>query len=119
MTDQATTTATVSLTVMPAVLTVTANPQTKVYGTSDPALTYGVSGLQLRHTAAGVLTGALTRAGRGDRAGSPYAIARESSRARQPTTPSTSRRMFWRIHASGGDGDPANASKIYARRIRS
>jgi hypothetical protein len=41
-----------SLTITPATLTVTANPQTKVCGSPDPALTYAVSGFQLSDTAA-------------------------------------------------------------------
>src|SRR5262249_57040357 len=35
------------LTITPATLTVTANAQSKVYGQSDPTLTYPVSGLQI------------------------------------------------------------------------
>src|SRR5262249_25123279 len=62
-----------NLAITPATLTVTANPQTKVYGQSDPALTYGVSGLQFADTAAGVLTGSLSRAV-GEHVGS-YAIS--------------------------------------------
>ncbi len=63
-----------TLAITPAALTVTANAQTKVYGSADPALTYTVSGLQFTDTAAGVLTGALTRAA-GESVGS-YAIGR-------------------------------------------
>ena len=38
------------LTVNPATLTITANPETKVYGTADPALAYTASGFQFsRH----------------------------------------------------------------------
>jgi len=50
-----------TLTVNPALLTVTANDQTKVYGDSDPALTYDANGFVLGQTAAEVLTGALDR----------------------------------------------------------
>ncbi|MGG5508152.1 MULTISPECIES: MBG domain-containing protein [unclassified Myroides] len=50
-----------SLSITPAVLTVTATPQTKTYGEADPALTYTVSGLQNNEEAAAVLTGSLTR----------------------------------------------------------
>jgi hypothetical protein len=57
-------------------LTVTANPQTKVYGADDPALTYIVSGLQLGDTEAAVITGALTRAP-GQNVGT-YAITQDS-----------------------------------------
>jgi len=61
--------------VNPAVLTVTANPQTKVYGLTDPVLTYVVTGFQLSDTAASVFTGTLTRSSGETVAGSPYAIS--------------------------------------------
>ena len=51
-----------TLTITPATLTVTANPQTKVYGATDPALTYAASGFQFSDSGASVLTGSLTRA---------------------------------------------------------
>jgi len=60
--------------VTPATLSVTANPETKVYGSADPALTYAASGFQLSDTAGTVLTGALTRTAGETVAGSPYAI---------------------------------------------
>ena len=63
-----------SLTITPATLTITANPQTKVYGQPDPTLTYTATGFQFSDTAASVLTGALTRAPGETVAGSPYAI---------------------------------------------
>jgi hypothetical protein len=63
-----------NLTVNPATLTVSADPQTKTYGTTDPVLTYQVSGLQLTDTAAAVLSGALTRNVGESVAASPYAI---------------------------------------------
>ncbi len=47
-----------TLTVNPATLTITANSETKVYGTADPALAYTASGFQFHDTAASVLTGA-------------------------------------------------------------
>ena len=50
------------LTVDPATLTIAASPETKVYGTADPALAYTASGFQFHDTAASVLTGALARA---------------------------------------------------------
>jgi hypothetical protein len=67
---------TANLTVAPAPLAITANPQTKVYGTADPALTYLSSGFQFSDTAATVLTGTLTRAP-GEIVGS-YAITQGS-----------------------------------------
>ena len=58
-------------------MTVTANPQTKVYGTDDPALTdtatgfvdTTVDGVTIDDTAASVLTGKLARAKSGTLAG--------------------------------------------------
>ena len=64
-----------SLTITPATLAITANPQTKVYGTADPTLAYGVSGLQNGDTAGGVLTGALARAAGEHVSGNPYTIS--------------------------------------------
>jgi hypothetical protein len=61
-----------SLTITPATLTITADAQTKVYGSADPALTYHASGFQFSDTAATVLTGSLSRAA-GEHVGS-YAI---------------------------------------------
>ncbi len=66
-----------TLTVNPATLTITASPETKVYGTADPALAYTASGFQFSDTAATVLTGALARAEAGTLAGeqaASYAI---------------------------------------------
>ncbi len=48
--------------ITPATLTVAANPQSKVYGTTDPALTYSASGFQFSDNAGSVLNGALSRA---------------------------------------------------------
>ena len=50
----------------------TANPQTKVYGATDPALTYAASGFQFSDSGTSVLTGSLARAA-GENVGS-YAI---------------------------------------------
>src|SRR6202007_2362429 len=62
-----------NLAITPATLTVTANGQTKVYGSTDPALSYTVvSGLQFADTAGSVLNGSLTRAA-GENVGN-YAI---------------------------------------------
>ncbi|HEV2478120.1 MAG TPA: MBG domain-containing protein [Puia sp.] len=49
-----------TMTVAPASLAVMANAQTKVYGTTDPSLTYAVSGL-VNGDNTGVFTGSLTR----------------------------------------------------------
>jgi hypothetical protein len=64
-----------NLTITPATLTVTANPQTKVYGDADPALTLMASGFKFSDTVASVLTGGLTRAAGENVAGNPYAIS--------------------------------------------
>ncbi|NOS70409.1 MAG: hypothetical protein HOP33_10815 [Verrucomicrobia bacterium] len=69
-----TATNTFTLTVNPATLTVTAQPQTKAYGATDPVLTFTVDGLQFSDTAATVLTGLLARTSGETVAGSPYAI---------------------------------------------
>ena len=66
-----------TLTITPASLTVTANAQTKVYGTADPDLTYSaigfvnatVDGVPIDDTAASVLMGTLARAHAGTQAG--------------------------------------------------
>ena len=50
------------VTITPAPLAITAAAQTKVYGQADPALTYGVSGLQFTDGESTVLNGALARA---------------------------------------------------------
>jgi hypothetical protein len=60
--------------VNPAALTVSADHQTKVYGTADPALTYIASGFQLSDASGTVLTGDLDRVVGENVAGSPYAI---------------------------------------------
>jgi hypothetical protein len=63
-------------TITPAALTVAANSQSKVYGTSDPALTYTASGLQFSDTAGSILSGTLARAA-GENVGT-YAISRNT-----------------------------------------
>ena len=45
-----------------ATLTITANHETKIYGTANPTLSYQVSGLQSGDTAGAVLSGGLARA---------------------------------------------------------
>ncbi len=61
------------LTVNAATVDVTANALSKVYGTADPALTYGFSGLVNGDTSS-VFSGTLTRAAGETVAGGPYAI---------------------------------------------
>ncbi len=51
-----------TLTITPALLTVAANATNKILNTTDPLLTYMVSGLKLSDTAATTLTGELSRA---------------------------------------------------------
>jgi RHS repeat-associated protein len=58
--------------VSPANLLVSANTQSKIYGSSDPTLTFGVSGFKLTDTPS-IITGALSR-NSGENVGS-YAIA--------------------------------------------
>lgn len=65
-------TASAEFEIIPAVLAVTADSQTKVYGMSDPVLSYTAAGFKFSDTAASVLTGSLTRTP-GEDAGS-YAI---------------------------------------------
>ena len=77
-TDFTTATATAFINVSPALLTITASAETKVYGTADPALAYSASGFQFSDTAGSVLTGALARAQAGTLAGEQaggYAIS--------------------------------------------
>jgi len=68
------------LVITPAALTVAANSQSKVYGTGDPALTFGITGLvnnpalAIADTAGTVLSGTLTRSSGESVAGGPYAI---------------------------------------------
>ena len=73
-----------SLTITPATLTVTADAQTKVYGQSDPTLTYQVSGFQFTDDEATVLSGALSRA-IGEHVGG-YAISQGSLAANSDYT---------------------------------
>ncbi|MFI5460158.1 MAG: beta strand repeat-containing protein, partial [Isosphaerales bacterium] len=63
-----------TLTITPATLTVTAEPETKVFGSADPALAYAAGGFQFDDTAATVLSGHLARAAGETVAGGPYAI---------------------------------------------
>ena len=63
-----------TLTVTPANLTITAQPQAKIYGAADPSFTFTVSGLQFADTQASVLSGAVTRTAGENVAGGPYAI---------------------------------------------
>ena len=65
-----------TLGVTPASLMVSADAKSKVYGTSDPALTFGTTGLVNNDTAATVFSGALARASGETVAGGPYAITR-------------------------------------------
>ena len=62
-----------TLTVNPATLEVTANALSKIYGTTDPTLSYGTSGLTNGDTTS-VFSGSLVRASGETVAGGPYAI---------------------------------------------
>ena len=72
-----------TLTITPATLAVTASPESKIYGQSDPTLAYAASGYQFSDDGATVLSGGLTRAAGETVDGGPYAIARARYR---PTT---------------------------------
>jgi MBG domain (YGX type) len=51
-----------TLAITPPTLTITADPETKVFGSADPTLAYTTSGFQFSDTGAAVLTGQLARA---------------------------------------------------------
>ena len=63
-----------NLGITPAVLHVVADPQSKIFGAIDPALTYMASGFQFSDTAGTVLSGLLTRAPGESVLGGPYDI---------------------------------------------
>jgi hypothetical protein len=71
-------------TITPAALTVAANPQSKLFGQSDPVLTYSVAGLVnnpalgIADTADSVFSGALTRVPGESAIDGPYAITQGS-----------------------------------------
>jgi hypothetical protein len=73
-----------ALAITPAPLNVAANSQSKLFGTSDPALTFGVTGLVINpalgiaDTAGSVLSGVLTRVPGESALGGPYAITQGS-----------------------------------------
>ena len=73
-----------SLGITPAALNIAANPQSKLFGMIDPALTFSVTGLVnnpalgIADTADNVLSGALTRAPGETVLGGPYAITQGS-----------------------------------------
>src|ERR1019366_4477298 len=73
-TPSLTVTNTFTITINPATLTITALPQSKVYGATDPTLTFTAGGLQFSDTPATVLTGGLARVAGESVASSPYAI---------------------------------------------
>ena len=62
------------LSVTSAILTITASPQTKAYGATDPPLTYSSSGFQSSDTASTLLKGTLSRSTGEHVSGGPYAI---------------------------------------------
>ena len=81
-----------TLTITPATPAVTANPQSKVYGTADPALTdtatgfvdATVDGVAIDDTAARVLSGSLSRAQSGRWPASTWAITGSARGRSQP-----------------------------------
>jgi hypothetical protein len=64
-----------TLTITQATLAVSADARTKLYGETDPELSFAVSGLQFSDSPTSVLTGALMRAPGETVAGSPYPIS--------------------------------------------
>jgi hypothetical protein len=68
------TTAQFTLTVTPAVLAITAQPESKSYGQADPELGYLVSGLKPGDSQATILSGSLARTPGETVAGGPYSI---------------------------------------------
>ncbi|MDO8291500.1 MAG: MBG domain-containing protein, partial [Gallionella sp.] len=73
-----------NLAITPAPLNVAANPQSKIFGESDPALTFSVTGLVnnpalgIADTADSVLSGALARIAGESALGGPYSITQGS-----------------------------------------
>ena len=63
-----------NLGITPAALQVVADPQSKIFGAADPALTYVANGFQFSDTAGTVLSGALARAPGESVLGGPYDI---------------------------------------------
>ena len=84
-----------NLAVTKAPLTVTADAKTKVYGQSDPALTYVATGYQFTDNGTTVLTGSLSRVA-GENVGS-YAISQGGLAAPMPTTRSATWGRTWRL----------------------
>jgi hypothetical protein len=70
-----------TLIITPATLKIVAQPETKVFGSADPALAYTASGFRFSDTAATALTGSLARAAGEMVPGGPYAIGRGTLRA--------------------------------------
>jgi len=81
-----------TLTITPALLTVTANAANKILNTADPLLTYMVSGLKLTDTVATTLSGELARAA-GETVGT-YQI-NQGSLALSLTSPGTNYTMTY------------------------
>jgi hypothetical protein len=76
LSNYAITTTTAAFAITSAPLAIAASAQTKIFGAADPAFTYTVSGLKFADTAAGVLTGALTRTAGENVQSGPFAITR-------------------------------------------
>ena len=99
-----------TLAITPATLTVTAKPETKVFGSADPALAYTASGFQFDDTAATVLSGHLSRAAGQTVAGGPYTITQGTLAAdgnytiqfKAGTLTITPATPFVSVHAPGG-----------------
>ena len=72
-----------NLSITPATLSVVADPQTKVYGQTDPTLSYVPNGFQFSDNAAGVLSGSVARPAGEAVAGSPDGLHKGSLAATQ------------------------------------
>jgi hypothetical protein len=106
------------LAITPAAMSVIANPQTKVFGQNDPALTYSVAGLVnnpalgITDTEASVLAGALTRVPGESALGGPYAITQGTLAANSNYTLSFTRNYLTIIGAAAEPVLGFNAEQV-------
>src|SRR5205823_173335 len=75
-----------NLMVTPAPLTISAAAQSKIFGQSDPTLSYQVNGLQSTDTATSVVSGMPSRSAGDSVSGSPYAITQGTLKANSDYT---------------------------------
>ena len=102
-----------TLTITPATLDIAAKPETKVFGSADPALAYTVSGLAFAETPAEVLSGSLSRARGRNGLG--------RSLCDQPGEPDGQQQLHHQLHRqfpehhSGGSHDPGRGERSLHR----